>query len=364
MGSQSKNLSSENPKNEDHEDKISSNLPLDSSLVASHSSRDQNIFPQFNELPRELQAVIFEWSLPHPYILHFNFEAITPNEDEMLSGVYPKISKFPGNFSLLETCKISRDTVYREFKKIELFPLKTGSAVLSNRLNSRENLSYSYMRPSVDIFMCSALQMTNLYEYGGSIGSIFSLTHIAIHGMGTWFPDEQRDEDLNEFLCGTFTTIKKNCQALEKFDLVIGDVGNWDDIEGAKIVESATVSRLVEIDEDFEDLHFMASPSKFQPLINHSEDPKQEINEVIDEAKWAMKEFKQHVKHQQTLDPAAAEYWRKVNVVPSVLGWVEDQEGSEPRLWFPAMGFTIPCHEDGSPVHKYKGLAQTFDGAS
>ncbi|APA08345.1 predicted protein [Sclerotinia sclerotiorum 1980 UF-70] len=203
--------------------------------------------------------------------------------------------------------------------------------------------------------MCSALSMTNLYECGGYIGSISTLTRVAIHGMGTWLLDEQQGEGLNESLCQIFTTIEKNCRALEKFNLVIGDVGNWDDIGGAKIVKSATASRLVEIDEDFEDLHFVASPSKIQSIIHHSHDPKQEINGVIAEARWAMDGFKQHVQHQQTADPGAAEFWRKVNVVPSVLGWVEgnlNNAGIEPRLWFPAMGFTIPCHEDGSPVYK------------
>ncbi|KAF5875733.1 uncharacterized protein Bfra_011496 [Botrytis fragariae] len=39
-----------------------------------------------------------------------------------------------------------------------------------------------------------------------------------------------------------------------------------------------------------------------------------------------------------------------------------EQSGTSPWLWVPTLNVNIACHQDGTPVHKYKGLTQMFDG--
>ncbi|KAF7875283.1 hypothetical protein EAF04_002455 [Stromatinia cepivora] len=219
MDSSSKVLSSEDPKNEDHQDEQTSTPPPDFSLVASHSCRGRNIFPQFNKLSPEIQGMIFERS------------------------------------------------------------------------------------------------------------SLSSLTRIATH----------------DFFEGLFNTIEENCQALEKFNLVTGGIRSWDGREIQENGGSTKTWRLLEIDEDF----------------------RAEIYQAIDGANWAMDKLEKHVERKRALkDHAAVEYWRRVGAVPAILGWMEGRKEKEPRLWFPALKHTLACHEDGSPLDQYKGLAQIFDDAS
>ncbi|TGO40580.1 hypothetical protein BHYA_0035g00540 [Botrytis hyacinthi] len=39
-----------------------------------------------------------------------------------------------------------------------------------------------------------------------------------------------------------------------------------------------------------------------------------------------------------------------------------EHSGTSPWLWVPTLGVNIACHKDANPLHKYKGLAQIFDG--
>ncbi|KAJ8064240.1 hypothetical protein OCU04_006587 [Sclerotinia nivalis] len=366
MDSSSKILSSEDPKNEDHQNEQTSTPSPDFSLVASHSSRGRNNFPQFTKLPPEIQCMIFERTLPPPHILNFAFRVIRPNDDQEVTGIHSDIAKFPGNLSLLETCQISKDTVYRAFRKIELFPFKTDHPVHLTRLHPG-TLSYSYMRPSVDIFMCSAMAITDLYKYGGSIGSISSLTRIATHGMYTWLSEKgQFQKKMTDFFEGLFNTIEENCQALEKFNLVIGGTRSWGGTEIQENGKSTKTWRLLEMDEDFRYLDFVASPrGMITSSFYYPEGPRADVDQILNAANRAMDKLEKHVERKQALkDHAAVEYWRKVKVVPAVLGRMEGRKEKEPRLWLPTLKHTLACHEDGSPLDQYKGLAQIFDGAS
>ena len=65
------------------------------------------------------------------------------------------------------------------------------------------------------------------------------------------------------------------------------------------------------------------------------------------------------------------EYWKKVKLTTALLckldtdsNWeILGKKAPEPRLYCFSFQAWILAHEDGSPLNKYKGLAQIFEGA-
>ncbi|QSZ35738.1 hypothetical protein DSL72_006860 [Monilinia vaccinii-corymbosi] len=312
--------------------------------------------------------MIFKQNLPPSYILDFYFKVrrITGSD----TVVYCDISTFPGLLSLLETCKISNDTVYRAgFKKVEvILPGANDSSVEriwakgsdgDNNLYyfkvQTERFNYSYMRPSVDVLLVCATEFAQLHKIGGSIGLLSSLSHIAINGFKYIFADDPAE--VSKHFAALFETIGKNCQALEKVSMVMGHgvLEFW----GTRR-ESAKSRRLLPLDGDFSSFHLVEDPSTTRRTDLFGE-PESLITMWNANAGLLMEELRKYVKTTEPEEPDVVEYWSKVKVVPTLMSWLEGKD--EPRLWVPALRSLIACHEDGTPLDRYKGMAQIFDGA-
>ncbi|KAF7885327.1 uncharacterized protein EAF01_011392 [Botrytis porri] len=72
---------------------------------------------------------------------------------------------------------------------------------------------------------------------------------------------------------------------------------------------------------------------------------------------------------------ATLESWKTRRPAPALMCWISkfesgstlnwgkvEKSGTSSWLWMPTLKSNIACHQDGTPVYKYKGLAQIFDG--
>ncbi|TGO34359.1 hypothetical protein BHYA_0200g00040 [Botrytis hyacinthi] len=263
------------------------------------------------------------------------------------------LAKFPGVSSLLETCKASNETMHRRagLERIELFR-PPARHFLDTTETLPDTLNYMYFRPSVDIFMVGIDSLVRLYQLGGSTGSLCNIEQIAVTGIDYNLFDDCGEEKITNLF-------EKFCNHSKKLYLVIGDTeavpfGNVKDS-----LELTRDLRLIEIDEDFQDFDFEEDQERQE--YYELEGLKEEMNNTCEYAQHAVMELRDYIERTEMLsDSAVARYWRKMKVVPAIVGWLEG--GKRPQLWFPALSSVLPCYDYGTPFDRYEGIVDLFGG--
>ncbi|KAF7915436.1 hypothetical protein BELL_0598g00040 [Botrytis elliptica] len=320
------------------------------------------MFPRFGQFPLEIQCMIFEQALPPSQVLNFRFWIHRKRggfTDIINFG--SALAKFPGVSSLLETCKASNDTMHRRagLEKIELFrpPVRH---FLDTTETLPDTLNYMYLRPSIDVFMVSIDSLVRLYQLGGSIGSLCNIEQLAVTGIDYNLFDDWNEVEITNLFEKFCNVIQKHCPALKKIHLVIGDT---EAVPFGHVKDSLELTRdlrLIEIDEDFRNFDF--DEDKERQEYYELESLKAEMNNTFNYAQHAMSEIKDYAERTEMLsDSAVADYWRKMKVVPAIVGWLEG--GKRPQLWFPALSSVLPCYDDGTPFDRYEGIFDLFEGA-
>ncbi|KAF7867075.1 uncharacterized protein EAF02_009861 [Botrytis sinoallii] len=320
------------------------------------------MFPRFGHFPLEIQCMIFEQALPPSQVLNFRFWIHRKRggfTDIINFG--SALAKFPGVSSLLETCKASNDTMHHRagLEKIELFrpPVRH---FLDTTETLPDTLNYMYLRPSIDIFMVSIDSLVRLYQLGGSIGSLCKIEQLAVTGIDYNLFDDWNEVEITNLFEKFYNVTQKHCPALKKIHLVIGDT---EAVPFGHVKDSLELTRdlrLIEIDEDFRNFDF--EEDKERQEYYELESLKAEMNNAFNYAQHAMSELKDYREGTEMLsDSAVADYWRKMKVVPAIVGWLEG--GKRPQLWFPALSSVLPCYDDGTPFDRYEGIFDLFEGA-
>ncbi|KAF7903938.1 hypothetical protein EAF00_001272 [Botryotinia globosa] len=319
------------------------------------------MFPRFSQFPLEVQCMIFEQALPPPQVLNFRFWIHRKRggfTDIINFG--SALAKFPGVSSLLETCKVSNETMHRRagLERIELFG-PPARHFLDTTETLPHTLNYIYLRPSVDIFMVGIDSLVRLYQLGGSIGSLCNIEQLAVTGIDYNLFDDCDDEEITTLFEKFCNIIQKHCPALKKLHLVVGDTAAIPFGNVKNNLELTRDLRLIEIDEDFRDFDF--EEDKERQEYYELEDLKEEMNNTSEYAQHAVMELRDYVERTEILsESAVADYWRKIKVVPAIVGWLEG--GKRPQLWFPALSSVLPCYDDGTPFDRYEGIEDLFGG--
>ncbi|TGO20750.1 hypothetical protein BPAE_0268g00040 [Botrytis paeoniae] len=331
------------------------------SSFADHLKSNPTIFPQFSQFPLEIQCMIFEQALPPPQVMNFRFWIHRKRggfTDIINFG--SALAKFPGVSSLLETCRASNYTMHRRdgLEKIELFRPPTRH-FLDTTETIPDTLNYLYLRPSIDIFMVSIDNLVRLYQLGGSIGSLCNIEQLAVTGIDHNLFDDCDDEEITTLFEKLCNIIQTHCPALKKLYLVIGDT---EAVPFGNVKDSPELTRdlrLIEIDEDFQDFDFEEDQARQE--YYELESLKEEMNNTSEYAQHAMMVLRDYVERTEMLsDSAVADYWRRMKVVPTTVGWLEG--GKRPQLWFPTLSSVLPCYDDGTPFDRYQGIVELFEG--
>ncbi|KAF7957302.1 hypothetical protein EAE96_002889 [Botrytis aclada] len=321
------------------------------------------MFPRFSQFPLEIQYMIFEQALPPPQVLNFRFWIHRKRGGFTdITNFGSALAKFPGVSSLLESCKTANETMHRRagFEKIELFRPPTRHFLDTTEIIP-DTLTYMYLRPSIDVFMVSIDSFVRLYQLGGSIGSLCKIEQLAVTGIDYNLFDDCDDEEIMNLFENLCDVIGKQCPALKKLHLVIGDI---DAVPFSNVKDSLELTRnlrLIEMDEDFQDFDF--EEDKERQEYYELESLKEEMHNTSEYAQHAMMELRDYVERTEMLsDSAVVDYWRKMKVVPVTVGWLEG--GKRPQLWFPALSSVLPCYDDGTPFDRYQGIVELFEGAN
>ncbi|KAM0182124.1 hypothetical protein ACHAPC_006997 [Botrytis cinerea] len=347
---------------------------LKTSSAANPLKRKRTTFPQFAQFPSEIRCMIFAQALPPSQILNFRFWIHRKRggfTDIINFG--SALAKFPGVSALLETCKASNDILYRHvgLEKIELIrpPIRH---FLDTTEVIPDTLNYLYLRPSTDVFMVRIDSLVRLYQLGGSIGSLRNIKQLAVTGIDYDLFDDFDREQLTVLFEKFCNIIQKHCPELKKLQLVIGDTEAVPFSTGNNNTELTRNMRLIEMDEDFQNLDFEEDDARLE--YYELEGLKEGMRSTSLYAHRAMTELKDYVAQQAMMelehyaereemlsDSAVEDYWRKIEVVPATVGWLEG--GKRPQLWFPALSSALPCYDDGTPFDRYQGMVELFGGA-
>ncbi|KAI9646473.1 hypothetical protein NHQ30_004466 [Ciborinia camelliae] len=330
--------------------------------------------------------MIFIRAFPNPRIVILNASIMQGfNHQQQIASrlLVMKISRDINILPFLQACVTSQEEVYRIFKKIEVAPLGTHTPCASSdpimdvsprchHYKVKYGLDYStekvktyitYMRPDKDILMLSAFEMMRIYNFGGHI-SMSNVTHLALSeaNINDWRAPLHNPVrvEFRRYQDTLFKLISIHCPALKRITLFLCR----SELKMLYPPNPYSEPRFLDIESDFFLHNF--SPYKERVLRN--------ITEVESAASTMRDEWKTYMKalnEGEGRDEEALKFWRTREPVLSLWCWFDadlsDEPGrvAQPRLYVPSIEYRtwLPAYDDGSVVHKYKGLAQIFDGA-
>ncbi|KAF7957014.1 hypothetical protein EAE96_004335 [Botrytis aclada] len=333
--------------------------------------KDVLTFPKFKLLPPELQVWVFKEAVPdrNSRVADFYFKVCVHNSKFLLS-VQDEISPASHLLPLLNACKLSRKVVYSQLKQIMLStPDPHGTMrkhfedipVRHFWVNDRR-LVQTYIDPVRDTLMLNIPDLMLLYYYRRSI-DLSKIERLAI----ATFPID-------------FNMFPRN-RMIDHYH-IMADISEWcPDIKVLQIVLLFSVNNFAKsyrlgqrrgyhvIDIDTEMRHDDYWDNSGCLIERPHMD---RIESVLNAAKIKSTNHRSYLRLLQEMKKEKKiEFWKKVKLTNVLLceldvdsNWETlGKKAPEPRLYSFSFDAWILAHEDGSPLSKYKGLAQIFEGA-
>ncbi|KAF7901402.1 hypothetical protein EAF00_003623 [Botryotinia globosa] len=348
-------------------------FPYHSSAHQLFPPPEKNIptFPKFKLLPPELRKLVFEKAVPHrnSKVVDFYFE-LHKHPGKFLLSINDEISPANHLLPLLNACKLSREVVYDQLKHIRLSTPDPHGIVRSYRgqppirhfwANDRR-LVQTYIDPVRDILMLNIPDLALLNHNGRRI-DLSKVERLAITTFPTNFNQLVRLRMIEYH--ALLASLPKRCPDIKVLQI----------ISKYSVKDFAVNYRLCKmrgyhtIDIDTEmwyDDYWDDSGCLIER--NHMT----RIKIVLENVKIERTDYQRHLKDLQGMkNREKFEFWKKVKVTMASLceldvdsNWETlGKKAPEPRLYCFSFEAWIPAHEDGSPLNKYKGLAQIFEGA-
>ncbi|TGO46595.1 hypothetical protein BCON_0316g00060 [Botryotinia convoluta] len=353
---------------------------LSDKVFSNHSSAHQlfptpanNVptFPKFKLLPPELRMQVFKEAVPdrNSQVADFYFE-VHMHPGKFLVSINDEISPASHLLPLLNACKLSREVVYGQLKHIRLStpdPHGTmrkyyeGIPIRYFWANDRR-LVQTYIDPVRDTLMLNIPDLMLLSHYRRSI-DFSNVERLAI----TSFPTDsdrlirRRMRNFPDFLDGLST----RCLDVKVLQIVSDFSVN--DFAKCYRLGRRRGYHLIDIDtEMWHDNYWDNSGC----LIKRSHIDR--IQDVLDDAKIKEIDYLSHLRYLQEMKHEGNfKHWKSVKLTIALLceldldsNWETlGKKAPEPRLYCFSFDAWILAHEDGSPLNKYKGLAQIFEGA-
>ncbi|KAI9646470.1 hypothetical protein NHQ30_004463 [Ciborinia camelliae] len=324
-------------------------------------------FTLFDRFPREIQGMIFEEAFPDPMIIEL-FTDFRPRAGYL----WAKAQKHPQLRPFLLACKESNIEISRRFRKLEVV------VPPSIRVEQRNNdLHSTYIRPSVDILLLQGYELGNWHRNGLHI-NLSNITYLALDQLTiTSKIRSQHYEAGMRMQAELYTLLSVQCPALKKLYVLV----TKQCLGHSCLVSPETQHRVMDMSDGIMDLDLYPREES-TPLFPNQPFPnrfnfRNFLRLVHNDGMNVMKDFDRFLnpKEGDTWGVPGAEtlkYWQNIRPTPGLLCIFEDTAGGEyshpegiapPTLWVLGIGAFVACKMDGTPLHKYTGLAQIFDGA-
>lgn len=314
------------------------------------------------------------------------FKEAVPDRNSKVADFYFKVYMHSGKFllliddeispashllPLLNACKISREVVYDQLKHIRLSTPDPHGIMRSYRgkpptlhfwANDRR-LIQTYIDPVRDTLMINIPDLVMLDHYGRSIdfSEVERLAITTFRTESNWLIDSLM-RHFYDLLHGLFP----RCPDVKVLQIVSDFPVN----DFAKCYRSGQRRgyHLIDLDtEMWHDNYWDSSGCLIERSHMHR------IQDVLSDAKTKEINYLSHLKNLHMKYKESSERWKDAKLTIAFLceldadsNWKtlgKKKKAPEPRLYCFSFEAWIPAHEDGSPLNKYKGLAQIFEGA-
>lgn len=314
------------------------------------------------------------------------FKEAVPDRNSKVADFYFKVYMHPGRFllsidheispvnhllPLLNACKISREVVYNQLKHVRLSTPDPHGIMRNYRgkpptrhfcANDRR-LVQTYVDPVRDTLMINIPDFVLLDHCGRSIdfSEVERLAITTFRTESNWLIDSlmRRFYDL---LHGPFP----RCPDVKVLQIVsdfpVNDFAKWyrsGQRRGYHLIDLDT--------EMWHDNYWDSSGYFIERSHMHR------IQDMLSDAKTKEIHYLSHLKNLHMKYKESSKRWKDAKLTIAFLceldadsNWeilVKKKKAPEPRLYCFSFEAWIPAHEDGSPLNKYKGLAQIFEGA-
>ncbi|TGO29824.1 hypothetical protein BPAE_0010g00070 [Botrytis paeoniae] len=327
-------------------------------------------FPKFKLLPPELRMLVFKEAVPdrNSQVADFYFE-VHVHPGKFLVSINDEISPATHLLPLLNACKLSRKVIYGQLKHIRLStPDPHGTMQKHDEeipiryfwANDRR-LIQTYIDPVRDTLMLNILDLVLLHYYRRSI-DFSNVERLAITSFPTdsdWLI-QSRIRKFPEFLDGLF----KRCPDVRVLQIVSDFSVN--DFAKCYRLGQRRGYHLIDFDtEMWHDNYWDNSGCLIERSHMHR------IQDVLGDAKIKEIDYLSHLGYLQEMKHEGNfGHWKSVKLTIALLceldldsNWETlGKKAPEPRLYCFSFDAWILAHKDGSPLNKYKGLAQIFEG--
>ncbi|KAF7903930.1 hypothetical protein EAF00_001264 [Botryotinia globosa] len=306
-------------------------------------------FRPFSRLPFELRVRIFREAEPGPVRQITDHFTVTPPRYYQLN-------------SLLVASRESRAEIFRRFSKFEV--------ITPHLFDEHVRKRSSYFRPHIDILQ--------LYEMGERL-SAENITQLALNVfVGLWYFPRMIFSDRMNNAAKLYTFLSNHFPALKNLWLIVEKEDSRNESPSSK-----HLLRMLDVSDGFVYLNLRL---KFALGLR---DRGKGIQRVYNQRSLRyIKEYTELIAGDLSLflntkesdlwpspGEATLRYWKTRKSAPALMCFItkdvsdsdiysckDEDSGTSFWLWVPSLGISIACHKDASPVHKYKGLAQIFDG--
>ncbi|KAF7929111.1 hypothetical protein EAE99_004855 [Botrytis elliptica] len=329
-------------------------------------------FPKFKLLPPEIQTMVFREAVPdrNSKVADFYFE-FHHHSDKYLLSINDEISPASHLLPLLNACKLSRKVIHGQLKHIRLStPDPRGEIRRYNEYGERIDIRYfwandrhlvqTYIDPARDTLMLNMPDLVLLDHYGRSI-DFSNVERLAI----TSFPTESDwlIESLGRRFHKLLDGLLPRCLDIKVLQIVSDFPVN----DFAKCYRSGQRRGYHLIDFDTE-MWYDNYWDNSGCLIGRSH--MHHIHDVLSNAKTKEIDYLSRLKDLHMEHKGNFKRWKDMKLTIALLceldadsNWETlGKKAPEPRLYCFSFDAWTLAHEDGSPLNKYKGLAQIFEG--
>ncbi|KAJ8071835.1 hypothetical protein OCU04_002148 [Sclerotinia nivalis] len=335
--------------------------------------KDGSTFSKFECLPLELQGMVLNEAIPDRKspVVDFFFE-ISRNPEKFQLEIKTEIPAATHLLPFLNACDTSRKEVYRRMKHVKISGPPSNQGFIIRRTNEGIPIRYfwkvgeptgqTYIDPVRETLMLNIPDLLRLYRYGGSI-DFSKINHIALTAFGTdIFEDSLPNPKIYEKI---LELIRRVCPDITVFQMVTMLAANYYYREPKS--EKGPEYQILDLDPEMWHADYLDNDDK----IIKGEHENNILN-VLDGAKEMANYFHGYLALlKRSGRGECLKFWEKVKYTAALHCTFDDDAGWEacgksapaPRLYVLALDAWIPANADGTPLNKYKGLAQIFEGA-
>ncbi|APA05327.1 hypothetical protein sscle_01g000970 [Sclerotinia sclerotiorum 1980 UF-70] len=335
--------------------------------------KDVSTFTKFECLHLELQRMVFNEAIPDRKspVIDFFFE-VARNRQKFQLEIKTEIPAATHLMPLLNACDTSRKEIYRRMKHVKTSVPPSNQGLILGKTNEGVPIRYfwkvgsptgqTYIDPERETLMLNIPDLMRLYRYGGSI-DLSKIKRIALTAFGTdIFEDGLPNPKLYEEV---LELIRRECPDITVFQMIAMLAANY--YYRKPKSEKEPEYHVLDLDsdmwvEDYRDQYDQTIKGEHRENIEYVLDGAKEMEDCYQGYLALLK---------RSGKGECLKFWEKVKYTAAFHCTFDDDAGwearrksvPEPKLYIFALDAWIPANADATPLNKYKGLAQIFEGA-